>query len=223
MRGAFRFRAFGAEYLALSWMESRAVVPVHATQHHEVGEQEAEWILGSLELRTDCLRHPGFHELWAEVTGTAPYGVAPSVHAMLDDLQAAARRGSLVLVRVDELRGSPLTAAVPSQPALTSPLADSSVDDSYTLEIERLYHDDRPVRRAPFEVVLADGTRITGALDTRGRATVANLKARPTAVSFQPDAREYAPAAGASNPAYRSSLSGAAIDELIRHARGSSL
>jgi hypothetical protein len=58
------------------------------------------------------------------------------------------------------------------------------------LEIERVYHDDRPVVGAPFTVELADGNKIEGKLDEAGKASV-KLSAPAKRIQFGPDERDW--------------------------------
>ncbi len=90
-----------------------------------------------------------------------------------------------------------------------------------TLELERRYHDDRPVRGAPFEVLEADGGIIEGELDASGRATVEHVLDGEVKVRFGPDERDYQPVEQGRNPEYRESFSQMDADALIENARRS--
>ncbi len=109
------------------------------------------------------------------------------------------------------LRRIPVLASVPKDdgPALTpsqmKALLDPQKPDDLVLRLEHLYHDDRPVHEAPFTVELSDGSRITGKLDAKGRATV-HVPVVPTRVQFGPDSRPWKQIEQKSNPDYQEEL-----------------
>jgi hypothetical protein len=83
------------------------------------------------------------------------------------------------------------------------------------LHVQRLYHDDAPVRGAEFTLELVDGSLIKGRTDDKGEARLTNLVARPKRVQFGPDAREYAPLEEPENPEYQQDMSAADIEALV--------
>jgi hypothetical protein len=109
------------------------------------------------------------------------------------------------------LRRTPVQATVPKDdgPALTpsqmKALLDPEKPDDLVLRLEHLYHDDRPVHEAPFTVELSGGSRITGKLDAKGRATV-HVPVVPTRVQFGPDSRPWKQIEQKSNPDYQEEL-----------------
>ncbi len=83
-----------------------------------------------------------------------------------------------------------------------------------TLLLERRYHDDEPLQRAPFEVELDGGRIVKGQLDDRGRARLRGL-GKPVRVRFGPDARDWKRVDEEANPDYREELSPSDIEALV--------
>ncbi len=101
------------------------------------------------------------------------------------------------------------TLHVDTDPAITpsqmKTLLDAEKSDDLVLELEHLYHDDRPVYEAPFTVELSDGGSIKGQLDATGKATV-HLQVIPTRVQFGPDSRPWKKVDQTTNPDYQETL-----------------
>jgi len=73
------------------------------------------------------------------------------------------------------------------------------------LEIERRYHDDKPVHGAPFTVELANGKTIEGKLSAAGEARVP-LPARARRIQFGPDERDWTLVDAQKNPDHQDEL-----------------
>jgi hypothetical protein len=115
------------------------------------------------------------------------------------------------------LRRIPAPASEPKDtgPALTPSQIRALMkkdQDDFVLELEHLYHDDRPVHQASFTVELSDGSKVEGQLDAEGRATV-HLSVMPTRVQFGPDSRAWKQVDETKNPDYQEELSD--IDSFI--------
>jgi len=91
-------------------------------------------------------------------------------------------------------------------------------NESLTVTIERLYHDNEPVQQAPFEIELADATIVKGTLDTAGNATVSQLRSTPKRIRFEPDAREFKPVNLVENPEYKTAFAQPDADAIVAEA-----
>jgi hypothetical protein len=83
------------------------------------------------------------------------------------------------------------------------------------LELEHLYHDDKPVHDAPFTLELTDGRTIEGTLDAEGKATVKNLTSQPKRVRFGPDQRPYKRVDAEDNPDFKAQFTAADAEALV--------
>jgi hypothetical protein len=83
------------------------------------------------------------------------------------------------------------------------------------LQLEHLYHDDKPVHEAAFTLELNDGRTIEGKLDADGKATVKNLTSLPKRVRFGPDQRAYKRVDAEDNPDYKDQFSSGDAEALV--------
>jgi hypothetical protein len=119
--------------------------------------------------------------------------------------------GLILLRRIPVQTAAPKDTGPAITPSQMKALMEEKQDD-FVLELEHLYHDDRPVCEAPFTVELSDGSKVNGQLDANGRATV-HLAVIPTRVQFGPDSRAWKLVDQTANPDYQAEL--ADIDGFI--------
>jgi len=72
-----------------------------------------------------------------------------------------------------------------------------------TAYLDHRYHDDEGVSGAEYEVLLADGTRKTGKLDSCGKATVEGIASSVMEVRFGPSSKPYKPKDQKAMPGYK--------------------
>ncbi|MBB5019102.1 type VI secretion system secreted protein VgrG, partial [Chitinivorax tropicus] len=59
------------------------------------------------------------------------------------------------------------------------------------MRLDHRYHDDAPVSGAEYEVELADGSKRTGTLDSKGQAILRDVPMGPATVHYGPSSKPY--------------------------------
>ena len=94
------------------------------------------------------------------------------------------------------------------------PLGSAGIKPSIAY-LDHRYHDDEGVAGASYEMLLSDGTKRTGTLDSQGKATVDGLKSLPIEVRFSPSAKAYETKDKRAMPSHNPKPASAELDALV--------